>query len=558
VQVGILSIEALRSLAAALLAEVTRLREQGAALRAENAGLRQEIARLKGLPPRPRLKPSGMERATGPVASRPPGQGRRRRCRRGPKRDRLTVTREQVLTAPAPAGARFKGYQDLLVQDLLLAPCVTRYRRERWLAADGRTITAPLPPGIRGGFGPALRRFVLAGHVQGQVTGGRLAALLQGIGIAISKRQVVRLLTGGLDGLIAEDQEVLRTGLATARWITVDDTGARHAGRNGVTTQIGDGRFTAFRTGWSKSRTSFLDCLRAGHTDYVVDGAALAYMRRHGLAGPIVDRLASHPRRSFPDRQAWSAHLEALGIAGLEATPDPAMIATQGATWGAIHRHGLLRDTVVVSDDAGQFRIGTHALCWVHAERLVHKLVPVNAAQRRAVDLVRQLIWWFYRDLKAWQRQPERRRAAALRARFDRIFRRRTGYVTLDRLLARLHERKAELLRVLDRPEIPLHTNGSENDLRAHVTKRKISGGTCSEAGRVARDVLLGLMKTCAKLGVSFFAYLGCRLAVPDAPVVPALPQLVRAAVPGSTSFLLRSPSHPHSPVPCSRVRRYR
>jgi hypothetical protein len=101
--------------------------------------------------------------------------------------------------------------------------------------------------------------------------------------------------------------------------------------------------------------------------------------------------------------------------------------------------------------------------------------------------------------------------------------------VTLDRLLARLHERKAELLRVLDRPEIPLHTNASENDIRAHVTKRKISGGTKSEAGRVARDVLLGLMKTCAKLGISFFAYLGSRLGVADASAVPRLAQLVQA-----------------------------
>ena len=151
-------------------------------------------------------------------------------------------------------------------------------------------------------------------------------------------------------------------------------------------------------------------------------------------------------------------------------------IATQGAMWGSINQHGLLGDTVVVSDDAGQFRVGTHALCWVHAERLVDKLLPVTQAQRRAVDLVRQLIWWFYRDLKAWQRQPDRRRAAALRTRFERIFKRRTGYVTLDRRLARLRERKAELLRVLDRPEIPLHTNSSENDIRAHVTKRKISG----------------------------------------------------------------------------------
>ena len=439
-----------------------------AQLRAENAALREEVARLKGLPLRPKLKPSGMEKAGQLPTPQSSGKPKRKR-RRGAKRDRLVVGEERVLATPAPAGSRFKGYEDIIVQDLLLVPRVIRYRRERWLAADGRTIIAPLPAGIVGGFGPALRRFILAGHVQGQVTSERLTALLGGIGVVISKRQVVRLLTGRLDAFVTEDREVLRAGLASARWITVDDTGALHAGHNGVTTQIGDGRFTVFRTSRSKSRTNFLDCLRAGHEDYVVDETALAYMRRHHLAGPVIDRLASHPQRSFPDRHAWAAHLEALGITALEVTPDPVKIATQGAMWGAIRQHGLLGDTVVVSDDAGQFRVGTHALCWVHAERLVHKLLPVTAAQRRAVDLMRQLIWWFYRDLKAWQRQPDRRRAAGLRTRFERIFRRRTGYVTLDRLLARLRERRAELLRVLDRPEIPLHTNGSENDIRAHV-----------------------------------------------------------------------------------------
>jgi hypothetical protein len=210
-----------------------------------------------------------------------------------------------VLAASVPTGSRFKGYQDSIVQDLLPAPRVIRYRRERWLTADGRTITAPLPAGIVGGFGPALRRFVLAGHVQGQVTSERLTALLEGIGIAISKRQVVRLLTSRPDVFVTEDQEVLRAGLASAPWIRVDDTGALHAGRNGVTTQIGGGRFTAFRTGLSKFRTNFLDCLRAGHTDYLVDEAAAAYMRRHRLAGSVIDRLISPLQRSFPDQRAW-------------------------------------------------------------------------------------------------------------------------------------------------------------------------------------------------------------------------------------------------------------
>ena len=93
---------------------------------------------------------------------------------------------------------------------------------------------------------------------------------------------------------------------------------------------------------------------------------------------------------------------------------------------------------------------------------------------------MRALIWWFYRDLLAYKREPSRRRKTEMRARFDRIFRRRTGFAT-DRLLARLHANKAELLTVLERPEMPLHTNGSERDIRCHVIKRKISGGTHSD-----------------------------------------------------------------------------
>jgi len=273
------------------------------------------------------------------------------------------------------------------------------------------------------------------------------------------------------------DQDVLRAGLATARWVSVDDTAARHARKDGITTQIGDDRFTVFRTGTSKSRETFLSLLRAGHADYVVNAAALEYMRGHSLSGQVVAQLDAHPAKRFADTSAWAVHLARLGIDTLEVTPDPVRVATEGALWGAVCHHGLLTPdatlgaagTVIVSDDAGQFRVGLHALCWVHAERLVHKLVPATPEQRRAVELVRTLIWWLYADLKAWKLDPCPRRAAALRARFDRIFKRKTDYVTLDRLLARLHRRKHELLRVLQHPEIPLHTNGSENDIRACV-----------------------------------------------------------------------------------------
>ena len=357
-----------------------------------------------------------------------------------------------TVAVSAPAGSRFTGYETILVRDLVLSAEVVRYRRECWVTPGGERLVAPLPTGIVGGWGASLRRFILACHIQGQVTTERLTALLTGIGVDISKRQVVRLISEGLEAFAAEDRDVLRAGLATAPWITVDDTSARHAHRNGYTTQIGDDRFTAFRTGQSKSREAFLATLRAGHGDYIINEEALAYRHGRNLAGPVIERLAAAPHTAFADGAAWAAHLAALGLDQLAVEPNPVRIATEGAIWGAIRHHGFLGNTVVVSDNAGQFRVGEHAPCWVHAERLVHKLVPMTPDQRQAVDIMRQLIWWFYRDLKRYQHEPCPRRAAALRVRFELLFKRRTGYVTLDRLLARLHRRKHELLRVLAAP----------------------------------------------------------------------------------------------------------
>src|SRR6266852_5442438 len=409
--------------AAALRALVVQLLDEVRALKQVVADQRAEIARLKGLkgPPsiNPSLKPSGMEQAS---ERKSPTGGSKRRGRGGKQMRRVAIE-DQVLTAEVPAGSRFKGYQSFLIQDLVLRPVAIRYRRERWVTPDGRTVVAPLPSGIDGHFGPELRRFVLAQYHQGQVTVPRLVALLEAIGIEVSKRQVVRLLIGRQGRFLDEARDVLRAGLETAAWITVDDTGARHKATNGFCTQIG-------------------------------------------------------------------------------------------------------------SDDAGQFNVGRHGLCWVHAERLVHKLDAFTDGHYAAQQRIRGLIWWFYGDLKAYRRDPTPKRKAALRARFNRIFQRQTGFATLDRLLARLHANKAELLMVLDHPEIPLHTNGSENDIRCHVTKRKISGGTSSDTGRDCRDAFLGLAKTCAKLAITFWDYLGARLDVAGNAAVPYLPELVSRPCP--------------------------
>src|SRR3954469_3565038 len=155
-----LSSAELRELVIALLGKV-------AALERTVTAQRDEIARLKNVPGRPPTKPSGMENATQPKPPTDRGKGRKSG---GKKTARRVIHEDRVIKAAAPCGSRFKGYEDFVVQDLVFRPLVVRYRRERWLTPDGRTITAAMPAGVSGHFGAALRRFVLAQHHQGQVT----------------------------------------------------------------------------------------------------------------------------------------------------------------------------------------------------------------------------------------------------------------------------------------------------------------------------------------------------------------------------------------------------
>src|SRR6202790_1609012 len=261
------------------------------------AALRDEIARLKGGPGRPNLKPRGMQQGTEP---KPSGTFGGRKRPRGSTRSKLVIDEERTVTVAAPPrGSRFRGYTSFIVQDLVIRPHVVNFRCERWQTPDGGMMTAPLPVGIDGYFGPQLRRFVLAQYHQGQMTVARLVTLLGSLGIFISKRQVVRLLTEGQDGFLTEARDVLRAGLSSAAWITVDDTGARHKATNGFCTQIGNAHFTWFGTTASNSRLNFLELLRAGHDDYIINAEALAYMRERALAAHVIARLVEHPDRCF-------------------------------------------------------------------------------------------------------------------------------------------------------------------------------------------------------------------------------------------------------------------
>ena len=128
--------------------------------------------------------------------------------------------------------------------------------------------------------------------------------------------------------------------------------------------------------------------------------------------------------------------------------------------------------------------------------------------------------------MKAYRESPTGRKKAALERDFDRLFTQRTGWAELNTALGKIHGKREQLLLVLDHPEIPLHNNLSENDIRQYVKKRKISGGTRSVLGRRCRDTFLSLKTTCRKLGVTFWAYLQDRINGRNQ--IPSLPTLLQ------------------------------
>lgn len=508
------AVESLLAILRPLLDRVRQLEEA-------NQQLRDEVAVLKGQKPRPAIRPSPLERP--PKPPRTDGDHRPGSLKRA-KAAALPIHREVTLDLPdVPAGAVFKGYEPYVVQDLTIAPTTTRYLRARYALPGGGSVLAPLPADVLPGrhFGPDLVTFILSQVYHARVTQPVLRDQLRDFGIDISAGQLSRLLTEGHDGFHREKADVLAAGLAVAEAIGADDTGARHQGKTGYCTVIRSDLFTYFESTARKSRVNFLEVLHGGAATYAVTDVATEYCRRQGLAAAAVAALGAGPTR-FADPAAWAARLEALAI-----TDDRRVrIATEGALLGGLVERGVSPDLVVLSDGAGQFNVLVHAACWVHAERPLARLVPHNDDHRRAIAGVREQLWDVYRDLKAYRGQPTAAARPGLAARFDALCERRTGYPSIDGVLKDLRAHRADLLRVLERPGVPLHNNGSESDIREYVTKRKVSGGTRSDSGRRCRDTFASLKKTCRKLGVRFWDYLRDR--VRGLGQVARLPDLIR------------------------------
>lgn len=470
--------------------------------------LKDEVARLKGGNPRPKLKPSTLERNNIDTLENDKKKDYQPGARRK-KKKKLKVTGKKKLKKPkVPKGSIFKGYTSFFVQDIEIKPKVTEYIRQDWETPDGKRVLSPLPAGIKGHYGPHLRQYILYLNYSLNVPQRSIKEHLAEIGFDISKGQLNSLLIDKHDVFHEEKEELLETGLKKFPCVQADDTGARHKGQNGFCTYVGNDFFAYFKSSKSKSRINFLEILRGNDTRYIFTQESIDYMERKGITQVRLKRFKGLINKKIKNKDKW---LEFLKIIGPTNNKEE-RILTEAALLGSILEKGIPPDLIVLSDDAGQFDILYRALCWMHAERKITTLIPINDYEASVIEDVRTQIWAFYNALKIYKLSPGKTMRKALEEKFEAIFTQKTAFESINKALSLIYTTKKGLLMVLQKPDIPLHNNGSENSIRSMVQKRKIHGGTRSDIGKECRDTFVSLKKTCIKLGIPFYKFLYDRL----------------------------------------------
>ena len=516
-----------------LLNLVEELAAENRELRAENQRLGDEINRLKGeqgKPPIPPSAPSGGDDHSSEVERRQP-----KTWTKGSKKQALRIDRTEIVRvdpAALPPDARFKGYADVVVQDLLVRADTIRFRKETYYSpTTRRTYRAELPAGYRGQFGPGLKALVLALAYAGLMSEAAILTLLRSVGVQISAGQLSNLLIQHQEPFHAEKMAVYEAGLRSSPWQHSDDTATRVNGQTWHCHVVDNPLYTAYFTRPRKDRLTVLDVLRGGAPRaFRVNEEALSYLARLGVPPAITDVVAGWPRdQDLPE----DAVAELLG-ADLPRLGDPYRRWVQEALAVAAYQAQTTWPIVraLVCDDAPQFKGLTQdlALCWVHEGRHYKKLTPCLAYSERLLRRFRTRFWALYAALLAYREAPSADDRRRLSRRFDRLCATVTGYRALDEQIAKTRAKKPFLLAVLDHPELPLHNNPAELGARRRVRKRDVSFGPGTVDGTRAWDTFQTLAATAQKLGVSLYHFVRDRLT--QAGQIPPLAQLIEERAP--------------------------
>ena len=500
------------------------------AAQAESQRLRDEIARLKGEQGQPSIKPN-----TPPAPAKNHSSEQERHTpkgwAKGCKTVHISIDREEEVEVDhrhLPPDAVFKGYADVVVQDVIFHTDNVLFHKEKFYSpSQHTTYLASLPPGYQGQFGPGVKSLVLVLYYGAQMSEPKVAELLGNVGIAISAGQVSNLLIKDHTVFHEEKVDLYQAGLASSPWQHLDDTSTRINGRNGYCHIVCNPFYTAYFTTEGKDRLTIIDVL-TNHQPrrFLVNDEALGYLETFGLSAVRRRQAGQLPGERLMDdatlHALLEAHLPGLGPQQRKWILD----ATAVAAYHAALEFPVVR--LLVCDDAPQFTLVTEelALCWVHEGRHYKKqLMPYIPHHRTLLANFIERFWTYYRQLRAYREAPTPAQAARLDGKFEALFTTVTGYDALDERIAKTYAKKPGLLRVLAHPEIPLHNNPAELGARARVRKRDVSFGPRTRDGVTAWDTFMTLAETATKLGVSFYHYIHDR--VSGAYQMPSLADLI-------------------------------
>lgn len=488
---------------------IERLVKRANSLDFEVSELKAAIADLKKVPKKPKLKPSALDEEK---QDKPKSTGKRAGSQKRKKKKDLPIDETKKLKASnVPKDWVLVGYKPYVVQDMIIKRNNIKYEREIWASQDGKEQkVADLPAEIIGrSFGPEIRRYIISQYNESHVTQPIIHQHLNNLGIDIS--------TGSINFILNEDKmnqvfeaelmDVVEAGMRASKELRVDDTGARHQGKNGFCTCVHSDLFSYFSSSRTKSRVNFLRILQVKHQDYQLNEVALAYFKAQGLGPKYMTVLACDKGQVLKDEAALKQYLNNLNFTAKYAV----RTITEGLMLGALIEHGFDKQKIIHSDGAKQFHLFNHALCWKHAERPLVKLHFHNPIQEKQWNEKMTAYWQLYQDLKSYKKQKacvQNEQKVELANRFDELCKPVHNFAALNSFLEELSHKKEEMLMVLKYPQTSLHNNSTEGQIREYAKRRKISGSTRSDKGRRARDVFTSLKKTCKKLEVNFWEYL--------------------------------------------------
>jgi len=479
--------------------------------------LEAEIRRLKKQPKKPKIEASKLDEKKPGVGKGKGKTGKRAGSEKKKKKKGLEIDRTERLEAKSvPEGWKLIGFKPYVVQDILVERDTIKYEREIWQSPDGnQRMVADLPAHLEGRtFGPKIRGYIIHLYNSCHVTQPLIWQHLRDMGVDISKGQVNFILNGDKANEVFEQEllDVVKQGMDIADEIRTDDTSARHKGNGEYCNCINTDLFTYFKTTDSKSRVNFLKILQLDNPGYELNGVSLSYYKEYDLAPKYLGVLEGARGLILKNDGALAAFFVENNISAAYAK----RIITEGLLIGYLVASGFDGEQFIHADDAGQFKIFNHSLCWKHAERPLKKVAIRNDLHQQQWDDKMDEFWQLYQDLKKYKSVSglaQKRRKAKLEQRFDQLCESVENFEALNLVLEQLKKKKRQLLLVLDYPFVSLHNNDTEREIREYAKRRKISGSTRSENGKKYRDVFTSLKKTCRKLGVSFWEYIMDRIA---------------------------------------------